>query len=157
VEWQLNVDPSMLRNFQHCVQQVLAEPRLYPPQFPLNAVHAPGVSKSIAEPELDLALLELCPPYYIFPDINHFLAGPNSGRHDSNSNWTVDVTHPGSSHSLPTYTLTLEQQHITIVEEIVPTLQNIVATVNIDCRLDLKTITLHACNAEYNPKVGTTD
>jgi TATA-box binding protein (TBP) (component of TFIID and TFIIIB) len=38
---------------------------------------------------------------------------------------------------------------------IVPTLQNIVATVNLDCRLDLKTIALHARNAEYNPKVLT--
>ncbi|KIY48329.1 TATA-box binding protein, partial [Fistulina hepatica ATCC 64428] len=46
----------------------------------------------------------------------------------------------------------LEQQHITAVEGIVPTLQNIVATVNLDCRLDLKTIALHARNAEYNPK-----
>lgn len=35
---------------------------------------------------------------------------------------------------------------------IVPTLQNIVATVNLNCRLDLKTIALHARNAEYNPK-----
>jgi transcription initiation factor TFIID TATA-box-binding protein len=39
------------------------------------------------------------------------------------------------------------------VSGIVPTLQNIVATVNLDCRLDLKTIALHARNAEYNPKV----
>ncbi|KJR81092.1 transcription initiation factor TFIID TATA-box-binding protein [Sporothrix schenckii 1099-18] len=37
------------------------------------------------------------------------------------------------------------------VSGIVPTLQNIVATVNLDCRLDLKTIALHARNAEYNP------
>ena len=106
VEWQLNIDPSMLRNFQHRVQQALAGPGLYPPQFPLiplNAVHAPGASKSIAEPELELALLEVRPPYYIFPDINHFLAGPNSGHHDSNSSWTVDATHPGSSHSRPAY------------------------------------------------------
>lgn len=35
---------------------------------------------------------------------------------------------------------------------IVPTLQNIVTTVNLDCRLELKTIALHARNAEYNPK-----
>ncbi|KIH94103.1 transcription initiation factor TFIID TATA-box-binding protein [Sporothrix brasiliensis 5110] len=35
---------------------------------------------------------------------------------------------------------------------LVPVLQNIVATVNLDCRLDLKTIALHARNAEYNPK-----
>jgi transcription initiation factor TFIID TATA-box-binding protein len=34
----------------------------------------------------------------------------------------------------------------------VPTLQNIVATVNLSARLDLKTIALHARNAEYNPK-----
>ena len=36
---------------------------------------------------------------------------------------------------------------------IVPVLQNIVATVNLDCPLDLKSIALHARNAEYNPKV----
>lgn len=35
---------------------------------------------------------------------------------------------------------------------IVPQLQNVVATVNLDCRLDLKEIALHARNAEYNPK-----
>lgn len=29
------------------------------------------------------------------------------------------------------------------------------ATVNLDCRLDLKTIALHARNAEYNPKVSS--
>lgn len=35
---------------------------------------------------------------------------------------------------------------------IMPTLHNIVATVNLECRLDLKMIALHARNAEYNPK-----
>lgn len=35
---------------------------------------------------------------------------------------------------------------------IVPTLQNVVATVNLNCKLDLKEIALHARNAEYNPK-----
>jgi len=35
---------------------------------------------------------------------------------------------------------------------IVPTLQNIVSTVNMGTKLDLKTITMHARNAEYNPK-----
>ena len=78
------------------------------------------------------------------------------------SNQTVSgatTTGPSAS-SVPTpmpstpVPLTLEQQHITAVEGIVPTLQNIVATVNLDCRLDLKTIALHARNAEYNPKVG---
>ncbi|KAL9319984.1 hypothetical protein ACSQ67_011823 [Phaseolus vulgaris] len=37
---------------------------------------------------------------------------------------------------------------------IVPTLQNIVSTVNLDCKLDLKTIALQARNAEYNPKAS---
>jgi len=37
---------------------------------------------------------------------------------------------------------------------IVPQLQNVVATVNLGTRLDLKEIALHARNAEYNPKVS---
>jgi transcription initiation factor TFIID TATA-box-binding protein len=37
---------------------------------------------------------------------------------------------------------------------IVPVLQNVVSTVNLGCKLDLKEIALHARNAEYNPKVG---
>ncbi|MEW5309155.1 MAG: hypothetical protein WDW38_001061 [Sanguina aurantia] len=35
---------------------------------------------------------------------------------------------------------------------VVPILQNIVATVNLNTKLDLKEIALHARNAEYNPK-----
>ncbi|KAK7074958.1 hypothetical protein SK128_015338 [Halocaridina rubra] len=35
---------------------------------------------------------------------------------------------------------------------ITPQLQNIVSTVNLSCKLDLKKIALHARNAEYNPK-----
>lgn len=34
--------------------------------------------------------------------------------------------------------------------------RNIVATVNLDCKLDLKTIAFHARNVEYNPKVRET-
>ena len=33
-----------------------------------------------------------------------------------------------------------------------PTLQNIVSTVNLNCPLTLKQIALHARNAEYNPR-----
>lgn len=33
------------------------------------------------------------------------------------------------------------------------TIRNIVSTVNLGCKLDLKTIALRARNAEYNPKV----
>ncbi|KAI1781641.1 hypothetical protein LXA43DRAFT_1160199 [Ganoderma leucocontextum] len=46
----------------------------------------------------------------------------------------------------------MPQQHITAVNGIVPTLHNIVAMINLNCLLDLKTIALHARNAEYNPK-----
>ncbi|KDP45411.1 hypothetical protein JCGZ_09660 [Jatropha curcas] len=35
---------------------------------------------------------------------------------------------------------------------IVPILQNIVSTVNLDCKVDLKHLALHARNSEYNPK-----
>lgn len=36
---------------------------------------------------------------------------------------------------------------------IVPQLQNVVATINLDVKLDLKQVAMHARNAEYNPKV----
>lgn len=36
---------------------------------------------------------------------------------------------------------------------IFPAIRNIVSTVNLGCKLDLKTIALRARNAEYNPKV----
>jgi len=39
-----------------------------------------------------------------------------------------------------------------IINVVRPKLQNIVCTVNLDCKLDLKKIALHARNAEYNPK-----
>lgn len=35
---------------------------------------------------------------------------------------------------------------------IIPILQNVVATVNLNCKLDLRSIALRARNAEYNPK-----
>lgn len=48
----------------------------------------------------------------------------------------------------------IEQQDSVVSNRsgIVPTLQNVVATVNLNCRLDLKNIALRARNAEYNPK-----
>lgn len=81
---------------------------------------------------------------------------PNATTTTSNGTTTATVAGPSSQPTPPIPStpvpLTLEQQHITAVEGIVPTLQNIVATVNLDCKLDLKTIALHARNAEYNPK-----
>lgn len=81
---------------------------------------------------------------------------PNATTTTSNGTTTATVAGPSTQPTPPVPStpapLTLEQQHITAVEGIVPTLQNIVATVNLDCKLDLKTIALHARNAEYNPK-----
>ncbi|KAK0227949.1 transcription factor TFIID-domain-containing protein [Armillaria novae-zelandiae] len=85
---------------------------------------------------------------------------PQQASSSQSSSQTPPTTNAVAGPSTPAATptpatpipLTLEQQHITAVEGIVPTLQNIVATVNLDCRLDLKTIALHARNAEYNPK-----
>lgn len=37
-------------------------------------------------------------------------------------------------------------------DELMPKLQNIVSTVNLKCKLDLKSIAMQARNAEYNPK-----
>lgn len=72
------------------------------------------------------------------------------------------ATHmPGLDPDMPSPSVSMDQsatQTTTTIDlrkhpsGIVPVLQNIVATVNLDCRLDLKTIALHARNAEYNPK-----
>jgi len=45
------------------------------------------------------------------------------------------------------------QEKLAIDRSCYPILQNIVSTVNLSCKLDLKQIALNARNAEYNPKV----
>lgn len=75
-----------------------------------------------------------------FNQTNGAYQGQQTGANASNGNGVTPATPaatPGAGQG---------------VSGIVPTLQNIVATVNLDCRLDLKTIALHARNAEYNPK-----
>ncbi|KAJ1921383.1 TATA-binding protein (TBP) [Mycoemilia scoparia] len=62
----------------------------------------------------------------------------------------IPTPNPTQELSLPSKAPEATETHG--IAGIVPTLQNIVATVNLDCRLDLKTIALHARNAEYNPK-----
>ncbi|OMO62331.1 TATA-box binding protein [Corchorus capsularis] len=42
-----------------------------------------------------------------------------------------------------------------VLDLVIEYLRNIVSTVNLDCKLDLKQIALQARNAEYNPKVCT--
>uniref|UniRef100_A0A8B9PFB4 TATA-box binding protein like 2 n=1 Tax=Apteryx owenii TaxID=8824 RepID=A0A8B9PFB4_APTOW len=68
-----------------------------------------------------------------------------------------DATQPSSDASgvCPPLTPMTPMTPVTPASEssgIVPQLQNIVSTVNLACKLDLKNIALHARNAEYNPK-----
>lgn len=51
-----------------------------------------------------------------------------------------------------TFLSALENKDKSISEDLYPKLQNIVSTVNLSTKLDLKLIALRARNAEYNPK-----
>ncbi|NXC50886.1 TBPL2 protein, partial [Penelope pileata] len=69
----------------------------------------------------------------------------------------MDATQPSPEESgaCPPLTPMTPMTPVTPTSEssgIVPQLQNIVSTVNLACKLDLKNIALHARNAEYNPK-----
>ncbi|NXK26321.1 TBPL2 protein, partial [Arenaria interpres] len=62
---------------------------------------------------------------------------------------------PEAPHVCPPLTVMTPMTPVTLASEssdIVPQLQNIVSTVNLACKLDLRHIVLHARNAEYNPK-----
>ncbi|KAK0914488.1 TATA-binding protein (TBP) [Friedmanniomyces endolithicus] len=83
---------------------------------------------------------------FTVPLENSFLADEKTAGAQSNGNG------PNGSMVPPVSTPAATQPGGQSVSGIIPTLQNIVATVNLDCRLDLKTIALHARNAEYNPK-----
>ncbi|KIJ05462.1 hypothetical protein PAXINDRAFT_21287 [Paxillus involutus ATCC 200175] len=133
-------------------------PQAQPPSQPTNGLALPGSSSYSLPGPSGLALPGPSPLSQ-----SHTPPPPSSALALPQLNGTTAVS-KGPTASVPPSTppapvvpatpvpLTLEQQHITAVEGIVPTLQNIVATVNLDCRLDLKTIALHARNAEYNPK-----
>lgn len=77
-----------------------------------------------------------------FPN-NGDLTPPSSEKNAQQDNNPNGVATPAA---------TPDTQNGQVPSGIVPTLQNIVATVNLSARLDLKTIALHARNAEYNPK-----
>lgn len=128
------------------------QPQQHGLALPGGSTYAP----SHQQPQPSNGLSLPAPAPYITPQIQPKPPSPLSSVAQATSN---AVAGPSSSTTPPVAStpapLTLEQQHITAVEGIVPTLQNIVATVNLDCRLDLKTIALHARNAEYNPKVGS--
>jgi len=79
------------------------------------------------------------------------LSYPNSG--DLTPPTSEKSAQPdGNANGVATPAATPDTQNGQVPSGIVPTLQNIVATVNLSARLDLKTIALHARNAEYNPK-----
>ncbi|KAJ7809369.1 hypothetical protein B0H14DRAFT_2608082 [Mycena olivaceomarginata] len=108
---------------------------------PLAAASYLGYILTLLPPELSLHILNLL----LFP----------SGSSSPLPQQQQQAPSPTPTAAVPStpVPLTLEQQHITAVEGIVPTLQKIVAIVNSDCSLDLKTI---ARNAEYNPSSGLT-
>lgn len=74
--------------------------------------------------------------------------GDNSALNDNNNITSQQQQNIESAKSEPG----ANEEDDAATSGIVPTLQNIVATVNLGCRLDLKTVALHARNAEYNPK-----
>ncbi|XP_071068180.1 TATA box-binding protein-like 2 [Dasypus novemcinctus] len=82
------------------------------------------------------------------------LSNSHSHQHPSGIDSVQPFPEEPNSDSMPLVSIT-PMTPMTAVSEcsgIVPQLQNIVSTVNLACKLDLKKIALHAKNAEYNPK-----
>jgi transcription initiation factor TFIID TATA-box-binding protein len=78
------------------------------------------------------------------------LSFPNANQEQAQQQQQQAEAAPAQDSTSPAETPAAGQPQMS--SGLTPTLQNIVATVNLDCRLDLKTIALHARNAEYNPK-----
>lgn len=72
-------------------------------------------------------------------------SGATASSSDNNSTTT-------STSVVPDQTQSASNAPNTHVSGILPVIQNIVATVNLGCKLDLKNIALQARNAEFNPK-----
>lgn len=64
----------------------------------------------------------------------------------------VHPVNPTPSHVTPAESCPAEVDLVKHPSGIVPTLQNVVSTCYLGCKLDLKEIAMHARNAEYNPK-----
>ncbi|KAJ3489915.1 hypothetical protein NLI96_g1804 [Meripilus lineatus] len=146
--------PASSQSYAQSQPQPYAQPSQPQPQTSLALPYAPNpylqnpTSLALPGPVPNPTTAFAPPP----PPQAQPLPGPSQSQAaSSNSQSSAGPSTPAAVPATPA-PLTLEQQHITAVEGIVPTLQNIVATVNLDCRLDLKTIALHARNAEYNPK-----
>jgi len=89
---------------------------------------------------------------FVSPSSLSFPMSAEVFKEDPNAAVDQNLERPDVKEVQPVGTVKAESGDEDNASGIVPTLQNIVATVNLDCRLDLKTIALHARNAEYNPK-----
>ncbi|KAJ3475629.1 hypothetical protein NLI96_g11711 [Meripilus lineatus] len=114
-------------------------PRIHPPPPPPYLRNPASLALPYPILRRPLLLLPL-------PRLNPFQCPHNPRRLRPTLSLRLVLRHPRLCLPL------LHHSLLNISPLIVPTLQNIVATVNLDCRLDLKTIVLHARNAEYNPK-----
>lgn len=93
-------------------------------------------------------------PYGQFRGINHFCCYTKYGTGNSIPNDPNDAPFHGSWHC-STITVRYSNDLIDFIlphNEFYSYFRNIVSTVNLNCKLDLKKIALHARNAEYNPK-----
>jgi len=86
------------------------------------------------------------------PSVNNLLQGLQLPSLISGQNMTVAMTGPSFTQSEESATMEGNVDKSKHPSGIIPTLQNIVSTVNLGCKLDLKQIALKARNAEYNPK-----
>lgn len=86
------------------------------------------------------------------------LSTKSNNNNDNNNAMTPSNNEPPtpSSNIFQSYTGPMTPRTpitpMSVDSQIVPQLQNIVSTVDLGCKLDLKKIALHARNAEYNPK-----
>ncbi|NXG43045.1 TBPL2 protein, partial [Psilopogon haemacephalus] len=81
---------------------------------------------------------------------SRILVGENSLYYPDETQRSLEAS--GTCQSLTSMTSMTPVTSASESTGIVPQLQNIVSTVNLACKLDLKSIALHARNAEYNPK-----
>lgn len=87
--------------------------------------------------------------YYNKPNPNVEIQQPVEKQNEQDNNNTIYINNEALSANNPPSSYGIVSE---ISEDIKPILQNIVSTANLKCTLDLRTIALHAKNAEYNPK-----
>lgn len=120
-------------------QQQLQPPLQMPPLLPIqSSINQPKPMNTYA-PSMGFTT----PQSMMHPQTPQNLMSPMVNRMDQTPNNIINPTTPG-----PMTPMTPSSAD----PGFMPQLQNIVSTVNLGCKLDLKKIALHARNAEYNPK-----